>query len=334
MELQFSVWTLYASYYTRTGKLDQAIRYLNEIEKKEIYSRNDKSLQYFLMLKSRYYRALGKTEKAVVLAKQSYKINVDSDYLVDTAAQEKYLSELHKEQKKYKEANGYLLAHLKLKDSLYSLSKSNSFLYLQTLYETKKKENEINSQKSEIKLLEQKNLLKERNLIIAVLISIGITLLLIFSILYYRLRSKSLKRRSKLRELKLQNQRMYVEKLEQEKEITTLELEIKQKELTTNSISLLQTKEQHTTLIKNLEGLKSCVNNKLGFELINEIISDCKSSHLSFNWETFKITFEKVHANFYSRLLAVHPDLSSNEKKDLCFFKIGDEYQRYCFNYK
>lgn len=320
---QFDFWKLNCSYYIKTGNLNKALGYLNQIEEKDIYTRNGTFFSDFLTLKSKYKNATGELKEAIRLAKQSLKISEDINDVVNITSQKKYIYELLTKNNKHKEASNYINEHLILQDSLYTLSKTNSFLYLQTLYETEKKEKEIAQQKSDITLLENENLIKNRKLINAIAFLIIISLISVFSFLYFRTRSKSLKRKSKLNELELKNQRIYADKLEKEKKITALELELKQKELTTNAAILLQKNEQYSALIENLEKIKSQTNNINIVKLLNNVISDCKSSNLSFNWDTFIATFENVHTNFYNDLLKKHPNLSPNEKKICAFLKLG-----------
>ena len=73
-----------------------------------------------------------------------------------------------------------------------------------------------------------------------------------------------------------------------------------------------------------LKELKPLVNqNQKASRLLNGIISDCLSSKTTYNWEEFRLTFEKVHPEFYKSILQKHPNLSTNEKKLAAFLKLG-----------
>ncbi|MBQ0786895.1 MAG: hypothetical protein KBT69_05310, partial [Oceanihabitans sp.] len=222
----------------------------------------------------------------------------------------------------YKNIEDYKTAHLYIEKSTESAEKTNRVQILKNINTVEKVYlTKIEEQKA--KILEDENLLNQKQFTITILILLAILLVSIFGVLYYRLRSKYLKRKIKLDALKIENQRVYADKLLKEKEITALELELKQKELTTNSISLLQKKEQYDSLIKRLKSFNLNISSKDQKEEFSNIISECVANKMSFNWEELKLTFEKVHSEFYSNLLKKHPDLSSNEKKICAFLKLG-----------
>ena len=123
-------------------------------------------------------------------------------------------------------------------------------------------------------------------------------------------------------ELRLNNERIYAEKQVTEKEMIALELRLKEKELTTNALSLLQKKEQFEFLIGRLENMKTTVGGDRTQE-INAIISEAKISVKSYNWEEFQNVFEKVHYGFYEKLLRKFPQITPNEKKLSAFLKLG-----------
>lgn len=146
------------------------------------------------------------------------------------------LAKAHELNKNYKKAYYYNKRHIAAIKAVNSVNVIKNTSELEKKYQTK-----IDQQ--EIKLLKDENEIKQRNLFITLLSLGAIALLLIFSYAYYMLRSKALKRKSKLAELALEAEKNKAEKLENEKRITNLELELKQRELTTNSISLLQKKD-------------------------------------------------------------------------------------------
>jgi len=122
--------------------------------------------------------------------------------------------------------------------------------------------------------------------------------------------------------LQLEQEQLVVVQQRQEKDILDLELELKQKELTTNAISLLQKKEQFDLLLEGLQGLKGHVDSE-GLRALKSLISETKASLVNYNWDEFQHLFEKVHVNFYDKLLDQYPALTPNEKKLSAFLKLG-----------
>lgn len=179
--------------------------------------------------------------------------------------------------------------------------------------------------KQQIRLLKDKRDIERRNFIIALLALIVAIITSLFIYIHNRQRAKNSLKKEQLAQLALKNQKITTEKLKVEKRITDLELQLKQRELTAKSINLLQTKEKYSTLSNQLKELKPLVNdsNPEAVKKLNTVINSAVSSEVTYNWDEFKVTFEKVHTNFYNNLLKKHPNLSSNEKKICAFLKLG-----------
>ncbi len=172
-------------------------------------------------------------------------------------------------------------------------------------------------------LLNKNILRKNKGLIVAILSVLFAFTLLVVVLIRSKVQAKNLKIKTRHIALKLDENKRYIDRLIQEKKLTALNLEIKDKELATNSMSLLQNKEHYHALVNNLNMLKAYVKDTDGSRLLDEIISGCKTSDLSFNWSSFITTFENVHEHFYNNLLEKHPDLTQNEKKICAFLKLG-----------
>ena len=83
----------------------------------------------------------------------------------------------------------------KIKDSIRDITKLNALSYYQTLYETEKKEKEINSQKAKNKLLDKENKTKNKLIIFG-----GLAVILIFIIFYLYVNKKAILRKKKMQE--------------------------------------------------------------------------------------------------------------------------------------
>lgn len=97
-----------------------------------------------------------------------------------------------------------------------------------------------------------------------------------------------------------------------------MQLEFKNKELTSKAMFLIQKDE---LIFKAIDKLKE-VSNSDSIGISDELAMLIKELKLSQNdnrWKEFEIAFEQVHEEFYQRLKLKFPDLTPNEKK-LCGF--------------
>lgn len=265
----------------------------------------------------------GKIDEAIILLENSEKVSIqaDKEYFDNLISLEK--REFYKTLSlAYKKKSDYKNAFITLQKSNSADRKFDKFSMLKSIriieneYKSKLKAQEIN-------LLKKESLLRKRKIIIVLILLFGSTLFLFLFSLYNKARTKALQRKLRMSRLSEENQKIINKNLSQEKEINRLDLELKRKELTTHSISLLQNKEQYTFLVKKLQNLKDGINDSVKQNEISNIISECVSSNKSFNWEEFKVTFENVHSEFYNNLLKKHPNLTTNEKKLCAFLKLG-----------
>ncbi|TVQ86042.1 MAG: hypothetical protein EA393_12760 [Bacteroidetes bacterium] len=126
--------------------------------------------------------------------------------------------------------------------------------------------------------------------------------------------------RSRARRLQLANENFLLEseKNQLEKQNLENELEIKNKELTTNVMYQINKNELIHDIIKKLLKLSLKVNADQK-EHIHDIIRDMEKAQDERIWEEFEMRFHNVHNDFYDKLNVVCPGLSLNEKR-LCSF--------------
>jgi tetratricopeptide (TPR) repeat protein len=175
---------------------------------------------------------------------------------------------------------------------------------------------EITSQfqeKENIRLIEQRKE-KLRYLFIAILL---LLVAVILGLLYVLSQSR-------LRRLSLVNNNIQLasEKAALEKAALTKELEIKNKELTTNVIYQIRKNE----LINNIAD--KLMTNRHNFKkenqnLIKEIISELVSSKEDSVWLEFETRFHSVHNEFYEKLNEINPDLTPNERRLCAFLRLN-----------
>ncbi len=107
----------------------------------------------------------------------------------------KTLSEIYSNLNDNERAFYHLEKHARLKDSLYNQSNTNALIYYQTLYETERREKELNEKKSSIAILEEKNISIKKQFVFG-----GIALSFGFLIIFLYKNQKSLKVKKTLQE--------------------------------------------------------------------------------------------------------------------------------------
>jgi DNA-binding CsgD family transcriptional regulator len=168
-------------------------------------------------------------------------------------------------------------------------------------------------EKEKNRLIEQRRQ-RIRNLITAVIL---LLIVVILGLLYVLSQSR-------LRRLSLLNSNIQLasEKTVLEKETLAKELEIKNKELTTNVIYQIRKNE----LIHNI--VEKLMVNRHSFKkenqnLIEELIKELENSKEDSIWREFETRFHQVHNQFYEKLNVINPDLSPNERRLCAFLRLN-----------
>jgi tetratricopeptide (TPR) repeat protein len=129
---------------------------------------------------------------------------------------------------------------------------------------------------------------------------------------------------SRLRRLSLINTNIQLasENAVLERETLSKELEIKNKELTTNVIYQIRKNELISSIAEKL--LANSHNfRKENQQLIKEIIEDLENTQEDSIWMEFETRFHQVHNQFYEKLNAINPDLSPNERRLCAFLRLN-----------
>lgn len=243
-------------------------------------------------------RAIPYFEKAIVIS--------DSIGAVPQAYQAYFeRSQSFLQLKEHKRALEDFALYNKLKDSMFSVKKSQQIEEMRIIFETEKKENEIVLQQKEIKTLNQEveisNLRK--GLYAGGLAStLALSGLLVFGF----------------------RQRMKKNKVEREKqeEIYKQEIEYKKKELTSQTLHLVQKNTFIQELRENLEGLRNSPEKfKVEFRRIVMLLK--KQNAEDKDWEVFKSYFADVHNDFDNKLKAIYADITEKEIRLAAFLRMN-----------
>lgn len=150
------------------------------------------------------------------------------------------------------------------------------------------------------------------------LISLVLVLSLIILGLLYFLSQGRLRRMSLLNK----NIQLAAENAELEREALSRELEMKNKELTTNVIYQIRKNELINSIAEKLMA-NSQNFRKENQKLINEILKDLENTQKDNIWEEFESRFHQVHNQFYDRLNEINPDLTPNERRLCAFLRLN-----------
>ncbi|WP_103071242.1 ATP-binding protein [Aquimarina sediminis] len=160
----FRIRAYLSEFYSKQGRLELAKKYIDTLELAADLINSPYDRIFYLKALGRFKAAEGKYKEAIPVFEEEINIFRKAGDIRGQVHLEKELYEANKKMNKLSVALDHLNRHLRLKDSIYNLTKSNSVIYYQTLYETEKRDNEIAIHKANIDVLEAKDSAK-KNLI-------------------------------------------------------------------------------------------------------------------------------------------------------------------------
>lgn len=140
------------------------------------------------------YADMGKKEKSIEHMNASIRIGKEIGRLKDVMGRFEYASRVHYLNENYKNAYEYRLAYDQLKDTIFSVKRSEQILAVQEEFESERKEKKIEILKNERDAAEAKSLLVDS----VIFFSIGVFLLLVIIVIIYVKHRKNLEDRQKL----------------------------------------------------------------------------------------------------------------------------------------
>ncbi|HKK42246.1 MAG TPA: response regulator [Bacteroidales bacterium] len=109
-----------------------------------------------------------------------------------------------------------------------------------------------------------------------------------------------------------------------EKEKTILESELKhhQRQLTMNTVNILKQSVLLKSVVEDVESLLPYTSDE-GKKIIKNLVSKLNDRSSERMWDEFQVTFEKVHPDFYQKLVERIPDISVRERRLCSFLKLN-----------
>nr|WP_293300763.1 tetratricopeptide repeat protein [Allomuricauda sp.] len=244
-------------------------------------------------------------EEGASWAQKALSLATENELLENQAKAYQLLSEIASKQNKEGLALTYFKEYKTVNDSIYNIENGQRLSELQTIYETEKKEAEIALQEEEINTL---NAQAEVDQLTKGLYAGGMASALALSgLLVFGFR-----------------QRMKKNKVEREKqeEIYRQEIAHKKKELTSQTLHLVQKNTFIQELKENLENIKSSPE-KFKTEFRRIVMLLRKENASDKDWEIFKTYFAEVHNDFDQKLKTLYPDISEKEIRLAAFLRMN-----------
>ncbi|MCC4212622.1 ATP-binding protein [Leeuwenhoekiella parthenopeia] len=157
--------------YAETDSLDLAKKYFDKLMSGPDYYRKEPNEIEFLYAKMSYNFAVNNLAEALEAGKAFESLAIKSGAFYENYRAKKALSKILKKLGRTGQSQDYLLEYYQMRDSISSVKKVQNFTYLQTQYETEKKEQQIALQQKDIDLLNAKNKAQKQRITLGILIS-------------------------------------------------------------------------------------------------------------------------------------------------------------------
>jgi len=280
------------SYY-KQGRKEASLNYYNKaleiakkINKHELITTTQNNIASFYLENNDF-------KNGILFASESLKISKKFNLKKNIYNAAKILQEAYLGEKNLDSAYKYAIIQYSMKDSLDIEEATQKITRLELQYEFEKREQE--------KKLEQKK--KETAYILAIIISVSIFMVILI--------------------LLIARHRVRVKKNNLEKKEIEGKLELKNKELTINVMSLMKKNEMLTGISTELFEIRNKAIKEETKNAINRISRKIKQSSESEIWEEFELRFKEVYSEFYENLLHRFPNLSPSEQKLCAFLRLN-----------
>jgi len=211
------------------------------------------------------------------------------------------MASIYKQTNEFKKAYEHLEIARKLQLDFYHARMKLQINEMSAKYDLQLKENEIREE-------QQKNKIQQQRQHYLMIILFIVLIIFIFASINFRLKRKNLVQKRKL--------------IAAENTNLKNSLEFRNRELTSNALTLARNSEFIISISEKLKMLIPHANEKLKKNIFDIIIALNSQSNTK-NWEEFETRFEKVHDNFYTKLRDTYPNLSPTEVKICALLRLN-----------
>jgi len=241
-------------------------------------------------------------QKGLKIAGKADSLARKGGFIYETKLINLFISELYDSLGIYSKSLHYFRIFSALQDTIFNLEKYRRMNMMQTDFEAKQKELQLELLKKEARLNKRLNIIY---LIICILIIVA---------LFYFI--KNIRQKNKILNIEKEKDALEKQKLE-------LQLHEKQREILTHSMQIYQQKEVLSNIGSKLNIIleqQEPVKIKSSVKILNDEVKT--SIGLSDDWEQIKLHFEKVHPLFFKTLKDEYPELSVNDLKLCAYTKL------------
>jgi len=242
---------------------------------------------------SMYYSDLSDLEKSLYYANQAYELGVNNNLKKSIYNGAKRLHNIYFSQNDFINSYNYSTIEYQMKDSL-DIEKGMSRLsQLELLYEFEK-----SNQENKFK--------QQRRDYIYVVVGTFLLFLFVLTIILLSTRQRIRRKNAVIKRKQLES-----------------ELEMKNKELTSNVMALMKKNEILSEIADKLMEVRDDavkVETKIAIKRIAGELQKTTDDEI---WDEFEIRFKQVHSDFYDKLIQKFPNLSPNEQRLCAFLRLN-----------
>ena len=284
--------------YTVIENYDSAFIYLNKSLNINQQISNEQGIAAVSISLGNLYYNKNEYQKAIEYYKTGFQIAVNEGLLNLIKDASIGISNVYKELGQFKNALRYHRLYQKTSDSLFSIKNIEKITQLEMSL--------IFDHAQELKSIK-----RQKQNYIYFLIAAGILVLIIlFILLYGRMR------------IKINHAKIEAENLQLEKKRLEEEIDFKNRELTTNVMYLVKKNELINFISDKLIKAQSKYK-KENQKQIQKLIFELQSNIDSNVWKNFEDRFHDVHHDFYNKIHEKFPHLTENDRKLCAFLKLN-----------
>lgn len=284
---------------------DLAFNYLNEAYKRLKFNPNPVNELELKKVEAAFYFEQQKYLKALDLFKSIREKSKDLNLLSLHQESVKGIYESFKGLNQFEQSLMALEEYNVLSDSILKMGGEERMTAMEMEFKFKIKEQEYIDQNNQLEILHRNETLESQNKLYLLLFILFLFALIISGGLYLLYKRK--------RESRIEQEK---------KEALTREIELKNKELVSNAMSVMRKNDEINISIDGLKRMRMKLNKSDQKEL-TLIIKNLNNSLNIRSWEDFEISFKQLYGSFYEKLLKKFPDLTQTELKVCSFLKLG-----------
>jgi hypothetical protein len=207
----------------------------------------------------------------------------------------------------------YLIDFTKINDSIFNIESKRKLIEMQTKYETKNKE-------AQLQILKQSQIHQQfiKKILITGLVFITfVSIIIVLTIISKRKKDKIINDKEK------QLMQMELEKKEIKAKEMRNEIEFKTKQLTTHALNMMQKNKILADMTSRIDEIimepETGTKQKLQ-QLKLQIKQNLKTKK---DWDIFRIYFEQVNSGFFKSLLKINPELNTYDLRHSALIKLN-----------